>query len=100
MNFKSATGAAVLGGAIAFAVLAGGTVQSQAAGLTGLSGINANAVQSEVQQVGHRKRRFRFHNFHKHSFGHGHGCGYYKWKWHETGSFFWKKKYFICKGWW
>ena len=28
------------------------------------------------------------------------GCGYYYDKWQYTGSFTWKKQYFICKGWW
>jgi hypothetical protein len=28
------------------------------------------------------------------------GCGYYYERWEDTGSFFWKRKYYICKGWW
>ena len=27
-------------------------------------------------------------------------CGYYYAKWQYTGSHHWKKKYYICKGWW
>jgi hypothetical protein len=27
-------------------------------------------------------------------------CGHYYAKWQYTGSFFWKRQYFICKGWW
>ena len=30
----------------------------------------------------------------------GGGCGYYYERWEKTGSLFWKRKYFICKGWW
>lgn len=100
MNIKSFTRAAALGGMIAFAALAGGANQSEAAGFKGLSNLNATVEHSQVQKVGHRhrKHRWRFHKFRKH--GWDRGCGFYKWKWHETGSFFWKKKYFICKGWW
>ena len=25
------------------------------------------------------------------------GCGEYYWKWQRTGSFFWKKRYFLCR---
>lgn len=98
MNIKSLTRALVLGGAIVFAGLAGVSAPSQAAGLNGLSNLNPEIVQSEVQKVGHRHRRWKFRKFRKHSFGHG--CGHYKWKWKHTGLFYWKKKYFICKGWW
>lgn len=27
-------------------------------------------------------------------------CGYAYAKWQHTGSFYWKKQYYICKGWW
>ncbi|KUO55419.1 MAG: hypothetical protein APF80_06560 [Alphaproteobacteria bacterium BRH_c36] len=96
MNVMSFTRAAVLGGAVAFAALAGGTGQSEAAGFKGLSNLNAGFTQSEVQKVGHRHRRSGIHLFHKRH----DGCGFYKWKWLHTGSFYWKKRYFICKGWW
>jgi hypothetical protein len=29
-----------------------------------------------------------------------HDCGYYRWKWRNTGAFFWKKRYFECRGIW
>lgn len=57
------------------------------------------------------KKHFKFHHWNHHHhhhhhhrphyFGHDHhGCGFYKVRWHQTGKFYWKKKYFICKGWW
>lgn len=27
------------------------------------------------------------------------GCGYAYARWQSTGSFYWKKRYYICKGW-
>ena len=30
----------------------------------------------------------------------GGGCGYYYDRWQYTGSYYWKKQYFVCKGWW
>ena len=95
MNALSTTRAAVLGGAIAFATVAGGAAQAQAAGFKSFSNLNNGMELSEVHKVGHRNRRFKRFR-HRNQF---HGCGYYKWKWHETGYFFWKKKFFICKGW-
>jgi hypothetical protein len=47
-----------------------------------------------------------------HSMGHHHrhhhpklyfytgGCGYYFDRWQDTRSFYWKKQYYVCKGWW
>ena len=31
--------------------------------------------------------------------GSGNGCGYYRERWEDTGSFYWKHKYYDCKGW-
>jgi hypothetical protein len=32
-------------------------------------------------------------------FGNG-GCSYYRDMWYDTGRFYWKEKYYVCKGWW
>jgi hypothetical protein len=44
-----------------------------------------------------------FHHHHRHHlqlyFGGG-GCGYYYDRWLDTGRFYWKRKFYICKGWW
>ena len=96
MNVKSIALTAVLGGTIALSALIGGTGQSQAAGFKGLSGMNAAVAQSEVQKVHLRRRHLRIHRFRSLD----DGCGFYKWKWYETGYFYWKKRYYICKGWW
>ncbi|MEO1265137.1 MAG: hypothetical protein AAFV26_05500, partial [Pseudomonadota bacterium] len=65
-----------------------------------------------VQKVGFKKRRkfgFRKHFGHRFKkFGHFkryhyvskyRGCGFLKRKWKRTGSFYWKRRYFICRGW-
>ena len=47
------------------------------------------------------------HKFHRHHGFHvviggggGHGCGFYREMWEDTGSLKWKRRYFVCKGWW
>jgi hypothetical protein len=47
---------------------------------------------------------------HHHHFRHFHygyvyvaprpACGFERWKWKTTGAFYWKKQYYLCKGWW
>jgi hypothetical protein len=27
-------------------------------------------------------------------------CGYYREMWEDTGRFYWKRRYYECKGWW
>lgn len=55
----------------------------------------------------HGKHHFH-HNFHRHhgfrvviggGGGYG-GCGFYRDMWEDTGSFKWKRRYYMCKGWW
>jgi hypothetical protein len=49
----------------------------------------------------HEKHHFFDHGPRLHLFiGGGGGCGYYLDRWEDTGSFYWKRKYYICKGWW
>jgi hypothetical protein len=62
-------------------------------------------------------KHFKHHGFGNnfHSFHHSHnrhhrpiiqlsigggGCGYYYENWMDTGSRYWKRKYYLCKGWW
>lgn len=33
-------------------------------------------------------------------YGRHHGCGFEYRKWMNTGSHFWKKQYYVCRGWW
>lgn len=55
----------------------------------------------------------KHHHFHGKHFHHGHGlriviggggygggCGFYREMWEDTGSFKWKRRYYMCKGWW
>lgn len=30
----------------------------------------------------------------------GTGCGYTYARWQDTGSFYWKRRYYECRGWW
>lgn len=63
-----------------------------------------SAGTSEASAGGKHLRFHKFHNFHH--FDHrpvfifGGGCGYYRDMWYDTGRFFWKSKYYHCKGWW
>ena len=53
---------------------------------------------------GHRHRGHRWHfrkRFHGYYGGHYYrGCYHYKRKWHYTGSHYWKRRYYVCRGWW
>ncbi|MEL6299321.1 MAG: hypothetical protein AAFQ45_12200 [Pseudomonadota bacterium] len=65
-----------------------------------------------VQTVGFKRRRFGVHIHFGHGYrGHGYyrpyryvpryrGCGWLKRRWHRTGRHYWKRRYFICRGWW
>lgn len=82
---KTTLTALALTGTVAVAALMGGIGDAEAGG----------------------KKHFKHHHWNHHHhhrphfFGHHrHGCGFYKVRWHQTGKFYWKKKYFICKGWW
>lgn len=54
---------------------------------------------------GVHKHHFHGHNHHfrRHHFYAGPvihvGCGYEKRMWWSTGSYYWKQRYFICRGW-
>lgn len=39
------------------------------------------------------------HTIHLYLSGNG-GCGYLYDRWLDTGSFYWKRRYFACRGWW
>lgn len=53
---------------------------------------------------GVHKHHFHKHHFRRHHFYAGpvivHGCGYEKRMWWKTGSYYWKNRYYTCKGWW
>ncbi|MCH9807902.1 MAG: hypothetical protein K0U74_09230 [Alphaproteobacteria bacterium] len=90
---------ALLAGAVAMGSVGIAANAAQAGGVGNFKSLNSHFQQSQVLNVGHRHRKFKGgFRFKRHKGFHG--CGFYKWKWHQTGLFFWKKKYFICKGWW
>lgn len=51
---------------------------------------------------GHRHGfKFRFHHVpHARFLADSHRCDVYYDRWMDTGRFYWKRKYYICKGWW
>jgi hypothetical protein len=51
----------------------------------------------------HKGRNFHFYSGYHTPYVYvysGGGCGYYYERWHESGRFYWKQKYYECKGWW
>lgn len=99
MKLNSIAHAAVLGGAIAFAALAGSAGQSEAAGNENLTTLNGHVEHSKVKKTGlkfRKIRRLRLFSVRK-GFD---GCGFYQWKWRRTGLFTWRKKFFLCQGQW
>ncbi|MEQ1673096.1 MAG: hypothetical protein ABL893_19780, partial [Hyphomicrobium sp.] len=46
---------------------------------------------------GHHRHHHRPHLY---IYSGGGGCGYFYEKWQYTGRFYWKSKYYQCKGWW
>ena len=60
--------------------------------------------------AGNRHVSVNVGNYFNGEFGHGHGsrvivnvgggdCGYYYDRWQDTGKFYWKDRYYQCKGW-
>ncbi|MCV0371285.1 hypothetical protein [Filomicrobium sp.] len=82
---KTTVMALALTGSVAIAALMGGATGAEAGGKHGFK---------------HHLWKHNFHHFHHHNFHRPRGCGFYKAKWYATGKFYWKKRYFICKGWW
>ncbi|MGF1649582.1 MAG: hypothetical protein ACFCUN_03955 [Hyphomicrobiaceae bacterium] len=96
------------------------TTDANANSLAAGSATAAASISAEptLQHVGFRGGR-RFGGVHVHigrhhrpHFGYGYvrpyhyvapvviGCGFEKARWHQTGSHYWKKRYYICRGWW
>lgn len=65
-----------------------------------LAALTLAAVSAPASAHG-KRHHFLDHGPRLHLYiGGGGGCGYYLDRWEDTGSFYWKRKYFICKGWW
>ena len=52
-----------------------------------------------------KSHHFKHHHFHKPHFVYKpivvhDGCYFYKKMWFKTGSYHWKEKYYVCRGWW
>lgn len=78
--------------------------------LTGALALALTAGASADAEAGFKRFRhfdgYGFHGFHGRHIHFGvrrrgfhRGCGFYKFKWHATGRFYWKKRYFACRGW-
>lgn len=81
---KTTVTALTLTGAVAMAALMGGVGAAEAGG-----------------KKGHHFHHWKHHHHHHHFFvPRFDGCGFYRLKWRATGKFYWKERYFICKGWW
>ncbi|MDX2289032.1 MAG: hypothetical protein NW217_09455 [Hyphomicrobiaceae bacterium] len=84
------TKAMVLGGAVALVAITGGVGEAEAGKRGGF--FKHKSIHFSIHRI-HRPR-FVVHS----GYSNGGGCGFYKFKWKKTGSFFWKSKYFDCKG--
>ena len=90
---------------------------AQAAGLKLAAPAAATETGALVQKTGKRfkkfggfkrkfffKKKFGHHKFYGHRYYkpiyHGRRCFWLKRKWYRTGRFYWKKRYYICRGWW
>ncbi len=104
----------VIAAAAIAAGLAVSGAQANAAGLKLQSPVAAPATAAEtnVHKVGKRGFRFnvhiggpRFHHGYYRPYRYRYipryrGCGWLKRKWHRSGRFYWKRRYYICRGWW
>ncbi len=77
-----------------------------AAGLVttlGAAGMASAGGKSSHNSMSMKKESHESHEHHRPHFNYiiapSYSCGYYYDKWQYTGSFYWKKQYFICKGW-
>ena len=69
---------------------AGGASAHKSGGMSGSS----HFMKSDHDHDFHHGPRFRL------IVGPSYGCGYYYEQWMDTGSYYWKRKYYVCKGWW
>jgi hypothetical protein len=71
----------------------------------GLAVVALTGVAGAANAHGHGHGRHHFF------FGHSYGprlyigptyrdCSYYREMWEDTGRLYWKRKYYVCKGWW
>lgn len=71
--------------------------------VAGLAAV-ALSTASGAANAGHRHHRgFFFGPYDHHRLYVGpvyRDCSFYREMWEDTGSFHWKRKYYICKGWW
>ncbi len=71
--------------------------------VAGLAVIAVSGATSAAN-AGHRHNRHFFFGHHHHRHLHFvpvyRDCSYYREMWEDTGSFYWKRKFYICKGWW
>lgn len=89
-------------------MLAGVAMATTPASATGLAGLTKSAAIAQpndsLTNVGKKFKFGKFHRkfhvwHHKPHFYHGGGCGFFYKKWKFTGKYYWKKRYFMCKGW-
>lgn len=79
-------------------------IMGLAAGLMALGALQAPPAEAKGKGFhGHKHHHhkhfvFKWHKWHKPHYVYYNDCGYYFFKWKSTGKYFWKNKYFACKG--
>lgn len=73
-------------------------VMGSTAALLSLGALQVSAAEAHGWKKWHHHRPFVV--IYGGDFGGYGGCGEYYWRWKKTGSFFWKKQYFMCRGIW
>ncbi len=71
------------------------TVFAAAAALAAIAGAAGTA-----NAHGHSSGFHPHHRFYFYADPPVRDCSFYREMWEETGLFRWKKRYFVCKGWW
>jgi len=60
----------------------------------------ASSKKIVVVKKNHHPHLFRYWGHYTTAAFVGGGCGYEYSRWQHTGSFYWKRRYYECRGWW
>lgn len=94
MTTLSKTGTILAGTAAAFVAVMGATGAAEAKGKGKHMSFKISGGHHHNHHFHHRR------HFYAGPVVYRDGCGYEKRMWLNTGTFFWKKQYYACKGWW
>ncbi len=93
MTTLSKAGTILAGTAAAFVAVMGATGAAEAKG-------KGKHMHFKIGGGHHHNHHFHRRHFYAGPVIYRDGCGHEKRMWWNTGSFFWKKQYYVCKGWW